>query len=679
MPMKKKRPQVVKYALVVIHHPAQVLNWALAMGVLWSVMAVTWGLGGILSYPVALQWTSWSVPLVAILAGVHWRFSPAPRTLLLPGLMLVPWLAYLFVSWYFISPVPWAGALELVLWAQAATLMLAAAQLSRSRSMLHVLLVGVCAIAFLASLMALYQYFIRPGWLPLGRAQLDQYADRASGTMGVPNSLGGMLLLVLPLPLAVALMQRYAGPLRMAAGMVAIMLLVAIGLTVSRGAILVTLLVLVVSPFILYPQWRQRLRAWGWGLLALLALGGTVWIANPTLEKRLELAWNQKGEHTRPIMWETAWNMFQDNPMVGQGVSSYAVEWEHFRPPLGYMAPVYAHNGFLQVLGETGSVGFILLFAPMGWLLFAIWRRWAALPFRRHSAEASFRSLHHDVHSMAAEEKQRHIRRHKRARDNSPAPGSKVLLGGLLLGVTGLLLHLVFEFHLQIAAIVFIIVILLALMARLADIPRREIHARWAGTAGLVVFWLWGGALFAFSLPAVTTQVLTMEGQEMTQMAITRQDDKALVEVLRDLQEAGNDLRLATELDPGNADAWAQRGRALLAVGYRLPYQNHQNAREAEDLIRKAISLRPDNWRYWRDLGLALTMRKAPAADVEAAYQTAIDLAPFSPVSWYFMADYLSYLPDRREDARAAADRAIELYRDYQPAKEVKRRLMLRE
>ena len=58
----------------------------------------------------------------------------------------------------------------------------------------------------------------------------------------------------------------------------------------------------------------------------------------------------------RLALWDQAWNLFKENPILGIG-------WEQFMTQNKYNHDV--HNTYLQWLCETGVVGFILIFTPM--------------------------------------------------------------------------------------------------------------------------------------------------------------------------------------------------------------------------------------------------------------------------------------------------------------------------
>jgi hypothetical protein len=67
--------------------------------------------------------------------------------------------------------------------------------------------------------------------------------------------------------------------------------------------------------------------------------------------------------------WHAAVNEFRSHPLVGDGAGSYEAWWaQHGSIPLFVR---YAHSLYLEVLGELGVIGFVLLLAALGSGLFA--------------------------------------------------------------------------------------------------------------------------------------------------------------------------------------------------------------------------------------------------------------------------------------------------------------------
>jgi O-antigen ligase len=75
------------------------------------------------------------------------------------------------------------------------------------------------------------------------------------------------------------------------------------------------------------------------------------------------------GTSDRWMMWQAAWRMIQDRPVLGHGLNTFMANYLAYRVG-GQAQPRYAHNCYLQVAAETGMVG-LVLFAGLLWAFFA--------------------------------------------------------------------------------------------------------------------------------------------------------------------------------------------------------------------------------------------------------------------------------------------------------------------
>lgn len=118
-----------------------------------------------------------------------------------------------------------------------------------------------------------------------------------------------------------------------------------------------------------------------WGLGAVLAcalIASGLWFSVPSLRQRFNEAASYNSE--RIIMWETAWEMFKERPLLGVGFGRTGEYSPAFSERvIGHRAAFtsHAHNNVLDIMGATGALG---LAAFLGWwgVLFA----WAARALR---------------------------------------------------------------------------------------------------------------------------------------------------------------------------------------------------------------------------------------------------------------------------------------------------------
>lgn len=118
-------------------------------------------------------------------------------------------------------------------------------------------------------------------------------------------------------------------------------------------------------------------------LAACLVVAATLWFSMPSLRDRFHYANASNGE--RVVMWETAWEMFKDRPLLGVGfgrTGKYSPAYSDRL--LGHHATFtsHAHNNVLDQMGSTGALGLGVFLAWWG-LIFL----WAARAFRGAAAE----------------------------------------------------------------------------------------------------------------------------------------------------------------------------------------------------------------------------------------------------------------------------------------------------
>lgn len=212
---------------------------------------------------------------------------------------------------------------------------------------------------------------------------------RLRGTVCEPLYLGNFLLMAWPF----LLVWRKSVALRLTLGVLLVVLLI---LTWSRGAWLGFMgqLFLLVVAFLLKKRQQSKRTAgdrgapgfrffpWtlGGGLLLLMvmdiAFGG--WIFHRLLATFNNQDWSNL---TRLYSMEAAWLAFVQNPVVGVGWGQFAFHFPLLVDPMGLQSqftwPV-VNNFPLQILCETGLVGFVIFFGSGWWLFRSSWNHLCA-------------------------------------------------------------------------------------------------------------------------------------------------------------------------------------------------------------------------------------------------------------------------------------------------------------
>jgi O-antigen ligase len=235
----------------------------------------------------------------------------------------------------------------------------------------------ILLMAVLQGTYAAFQWFVGGFgsfwyWLNPEIAGLIAWDGRATGALGHPNALGGILTIGLCIAVTILASRHWnRWRLRLAVG-IAIMM---IGLLVSfsRGAwfaFALTGLILFLVEFRRNP-WNRKLV-----LIPLLVGLLLLPIANSEIGSQVyQRATNIEplSEYGRLALDYAALNMFLQHPLFGIGYGNWRAVLPDFFPGLSssniveYFA--FAHNIYLQVLCENGLTGFLLLFVPLGYLI----------------------------------------------------------------------------------------------------------------------------------------------------------------------------------------------------------------------------------------------------------------------------------------------------------------------
>ena len=83
-------------------------------------------------------------------------------------------------------------------------------------------------------------------------------------------------------------------------------------------------------------------------------------------------------------LYRTAYNMFKDQPILGHGPKMFRVICKNEKYAVG-VSPcmTHPHNFYLQLLAETGIVGFLFLFTALGYVLYAALRQFKSIIFKQ--------------------------------------------------------------------------------------------------------------------------------------------------------------------------------------------------------------------------------------------------------------------------------------------------------
>jgi O-antigen ligase len=230
------------------------------------------------------------------------------------------------------------------------------------------------------------------------------------------NHYAGLMELLAPIPLVLSLTRMVREKERIAAGIAAAVMVGTIFLSGSRGGMLAVFVELVVLSAILLRQRRGLRIAIGLAAFAIMLVGLLTWLGGKDLSSRVSsISTEARGEISggmRLSIDRDAFQMFRHKPLLGWGLGTFPDVYPQFRSFYTNFFVNEAHNDYLQLLSEMGSLGF----GMMIWFLIVVYRR-------------AFRKI-----------------------GNWTSDVSGAVTLACTLGLSGILVHSFFDFNLQVPA-----------------------------------------------------------------------------------------------------------------------------------------------------------------------------------------------------------------------------------
>jgi probable O-glycosylation ligase (exosortase A-associated) len=220
-------------------------------------------------------------------------------------------------------------------------------------------------------------------WWMVGENMVEGFRSRWVGVYADPNHMAMNMGLVVPLAVAFLVRKQSGWLFRIACAAAAVLAVVAIVLSHSRGGFIGLSVAMVLWAI------REKRRMQSLVVGALLAVGLVIFAPKSFWQRNETVATFQEDASAmgRVYAWQVASRISLDKPLLGVGAGSFRYAWPFYAPPEARRAYV-AHNIFLDVIGELGFVGllFFLVFAggatggafeaskdeEMGWLARAL-------------------------------------------------------------------------------------------------------------------------------------------------------------------------------------------------------------------------------------------------------------------------------------------------------------------
>lgn len=194
--------------------------------------------------------------------------------------------------------------------------------------------------------------YAQPGWENLDPEHLKRIAsDRIFGTLLYPNSLAGVVLLLLP-AVGVAVWQ-ITNPLPRVARLVLTGLAAYLGLAClywsgSKAGWLIALFLVLTG--LMHVRFDRRTKLAIVGTLIVLGLTGFF------VRYADYFARGATSVSARFGYWNAAWITFTRQPLLGSGPGTFAVKYREIKPPEAEMTRL-VHNDYLQQASDSGLPG----------------------------------------------------------------------------------------------------------------------------------------------------------------------------------------------------------------------------------------------------------------------------------------------------------------------------------
>ncbi len=205
----------------------------------------------------------------------------------------------------------------------------------------------------------------RYGWGFFRNYRLD-FFRRTTGPYENPIDLATFLIVILPPLITATVLNRAHRSRALGWGVLVAALMICLVRTEAVGAWLGLGLGLILMALRHAPLRRYLAAA-----LAVAVLAGGFFIMKG--KTSTQYSFSEIGTWDRWMMWQAAFGMIKDRPILGHGVNTFMSKYLEYWVG-GERQPRYAHNCYLQVTAETGILGLVTFV----WLLALLLRHVAA-------------------------------------------------------------------------------------------------------------------------------------------------------------------------------------------------------------------------------------------------------------------------------------------------------------
>ncbi|MFH1074834.1 MAG: O-antigen ligase family protein [Candidatus Firestonebacteria bacterium] len=289
------------------------------------------------------------------------------------SLAILLFAVYAFVSVFYSvnQPISFRWALEFTFYAGlfAAVVHIANGNKNVCFGLLNIALIS----GFLVSIIGIFQYFHLDFVF-----KVSNFTGRISSTLGNANFLGGYLILLIPVSMALFFVVKSV-LYKSVYAVNTVFLVVALFFTQTLNAwigLALGVLVFAVLFIIYISRYRKLMVFSALALIAVASLLVVTFKPQEAMEKFEKIGrFETFAERGRWLMWKTAVEMIKEEPIKGFGAGTYRVRFTEYEAKLlkkkefaGYPHIITkdAHNDYLQICSELGITGLLLLLLFIG-------------------------------------------------------------------------------------------------------------------------------------------------------------------------------------------------------------------------------------------------------------------------------------------------------------------------
>jgi hypothetical protein len=568
------------------HSPGRIFEVLAGLGLLGLLLQTLIGYGGFLPFGASMVGVSKTLILVAGLHALAMLFRDHRPGIEWELLLPLPYIVYAWAHWQFLSPAKVEAGMQLAVTVQAYALYFIVFNTVNGVRTGKWILTCLKLSVLCALFTAFFQYYLFPDWMVgVGRMRNPAYASGAAGFLQDPQNLGAILITLPSLGVLMAVKYFRSGPTWVWQSALSFAMIIGLLLCSTPAGLIAMSLTLLVLPLFMTNITRDRIKIYRRFIFVLMPLIAFIWFGTEALNQRLADYISGPGDVLGALSREVGMSQFLANPLLGQGLGSYAANWETHVPLSSPVASTYAVSAYIDILAETGLVGFALILLPVIFLMFKAFRLWLSTPYLKINEEAMGR-----IEKLPPG----HPMRRRLQKDKGRVPTQKAVIGGLLLGLAGFLAYAGWDYALKLPFVLFLAACLAgALVGYMRWNARpREKRGRWVIVAVLpLLLATWAAS---FGLPRFYASHLCFIGEE--QLAYLQEDPDHIFQDPSSAYHTADIFQMALELAPESSSAWLGLGVSqLLFLDARLQ-ERELIATTALPALEKAFALDPESW-----------------------------------------------------------------------------------